>query len=65
MLHLTASNLVLAGEIRREDADAAMADCQAKRQRLIEPMRQEEIEHCIKQKRGDRDYCERFNRDYG
>ena len=62
---LAAVNPAVAGEIRREDAAAAMEECQAERQRRIEPLRQQEIQRCVDQRRGDREYCERFNRDFG
>jgi hypothetical protein len=54
-----------AGEIARDNLDAAMAECQAERQQHIEPLRQEEIQRCVDSRRGDRAYCERFNRDFG
>ena len=56
---------IQAGEIAREEFDDVMAQCQAERQRNIEPLRQEEIERCIDAGRGDREYCQRFNRDFG
>ena len=65
VLQMVAANLAFAGEIRREDADAAMGECESERQRRIEPLRQEEIDRCVEQRRGDREYCERFNRDFG
>ena len=65
VFQMIAASLSVAGEIRREDAEAVMAECQAERQRRIEPMRQEEITRCIEQRRGQRDYCERVNQDYG
>lgn len=56
---------IQAGEIAREDFDDVMSQCQEQRQRNIEPLRQQEIERCIDAGRGDREYCERFNRDFG
>jgi hypothetical protein len=62
---LTLNVAVQAGEIKRSEFDAAMAECQSERQRNIEPLRQQEIERCVDGRRGDREYCERFNRDFG
>ncbi len=62
---LVAAAPATAEEVRRDQQEALMATCQADRQREIEPLRQEAIERCISDGRGDRDYCTRFNRNYG
>lgn len=54
-----------AGEVTREGAEALMTECQEERQRNIEPLRQQAIEDCISNGRGDREFCERFNRNFG
>ncbi len=62
---LVAATQAPAEEISRDQQEALMATCQADRQREIEPLRQEAIEKCISDGRGDREYCTRFNRNYG
>ena len=59
------SGAVQGREITRDQLDKALAECQAERQRQLEPLRQEEIERCLESRRGDRAYCERYNRDFG
>lgn len=65
LLLTTVSMTATAEEIHRDQMEALMATCQADRQLNIEPLRQEAIENCIDGGRGDREYCERFNRNYG
>lgn len=54
-----------AEEIHRDQAEALMAQCQEERQAHIAPLRDEAIELCVTEGRGDREYCERYNRDFG
>ena len=62
---LLLSGRAYAEDIARGDVDALMAECQTQRQANIAPLREEAIEHCIENRRNDREYCERYNRNYG
>ncbi len=65
LLTLSLAPATIAEEIQRDEMDALMARCQSERQANIEPLRQEAIEDCIERGRGDREFCERYNRDFG
>ncbi len=54
-----------AREISREEAIDLMEDCQEKREEKIAPLREEAIQACISDDRGDREYCERYNSTFG
>jgi hypothetical protein len=65
ILLLGFTSSAFADEISRADVDQLMAECQEQRQLHIAPLREEAIQRCIDGKRGDQEYCERFNRNYG
>ena len=62
---ITLSGITAAREITREDALKLPDECQLQREQNIAPMRAQAIEDCVTNKRGDREYCERYNRTYG
>jgi hypothetical protein len=62
---LTFSGLVFPEEITREAVPELMQECQKQREENIAPLREEAIEDCVTNRRGDREYCERFNRTFG
>jgi hypothetical protein len=56
----------LAEEITRDDLPELMEECQRQREENIAPLREHAIENCVtNQRRGDREYCESFNRTFG
>ena len=59
------SGLVFAEDISRDGALKLMDECQQQREENIAPQREQAIEDCITRGRGDREYCERFNRTFG
>jgi hypothetical protein len=59
------SGLAAAREITREGAPELMEECQRQRQENIAPLREQAIEDCVSNRRGDREYCEHFNRTFG
>ena len=62
---LVFSGFSYAEEITRQGAEQLLQECQHQRQQQIAPLKQQEIEGCINNGRGDREYCERYNRDFG
>ena len=52
-------------EISKEEAKELMVDCQDKREEKIAPLREETIQDCVADGRGDRAYCERYNATFG
>ena len=56
---------VFGEEIPREQMEPLMEECQRQRQEHIAPLREEAIEHCVTDRRQDRETCERRNRNYG
>lgn len=56
---------LIAAEITREQAVDLMTECQAQRQQEIAPLKAQAIDDCINVKRKDKDYCERFNENFG
>jgi hypothetical protein len=66
LLSLLLSNPgVQAGEITRQQAGSLMQTCQSQRHENIAPLKAKEIEDCVTRQGKQRDYCERFNRNYG
>ena len=65
ILQLGFAGFGFAEEISRDGVDQLMVECQQQRQLHIAPLREEAIQRCIDGKRGDQEYCERFNRNYG
>ncbi len=64
-LFLLLQSAVYSAEINRSQAEELLQQCQAQRQENIAPLKQEVIEDCVTRQHRDRDYCERFNRNYG
>ncbi len=67
---LVAAALLLPGtlygeSISRDDLPGMSAECERQRQEQIAPLREEAIQECVDVKRGDREFCERYNRDFG
>jgi hypothetical protein len=62
---LVFSGLGYAEEITREGAEQLLQECQHQRQQHIAPFKEQAIEDCIDKGRGDREYCERYNRNFG
>lgn len=56
---------VFSEEITREGAQALLEECQRQREENIAPLREQAIEHCVENRRQDRETCERRNRNYG
>ncbi len=54
-----------AREISWEEAMDLMKECQEQREENIAPLREEAIQECISERRGDREYCERYNSSFG
>ena len=54
-----------AREISREEAIELMKDCQEQREKKIAPLREEAIQDCVADDRGNREYCERYNSTFG
>jgi hypothetical protein len=54
-----------AEEITRQEAEALMSECQSQRQQHIAPQKEKAIDDCINKQRRDKEYCERFNRNFG
>ena len=54
-----------AEDITREQAGEMMKECRVLREQKIAPLKEKVIEDCINKRRRDRDYCERFHKDYG
>ena len=54
-----------AEEISREEALGLMQECQQQREENIAPLREDAIQDCVAKGRGDREYCERYNRSFG
>ncbi|QFU75692.1 hypothetical protein EY643_08505 [Halioglobus maricola] len=65
MLFVFPLELAFAEEVTREEGLALMDECQRQREENIAPLREQEIENCVDQQGKDRDYCERYNRDFG
>jgi hypothetical protein len=63
-VYLLLHGAAYAAEISRAQAEELLQQCQAQRQENIAPLKQEAIEDCVTKSR-DRDYCERFNSNYG
>lgn len=59
------SGLGSAEEITREGLEQLLQECQHQRQKNIAPLKEQAIEDCINKGRGDREYCERYNRNFG
>ena len=59
------SGLGYAEEITREGAEQLLQECQYQRQRNIAPLKDQAIEDCVNKRSGDREYCERYNRNFG
>jgi len=53
-----------AEEITRDGVEQLLQECQHQRQQHIAPLKEQAIEDCVNQ-RGDREFCERFNRNFG
>lgn len=64
-LSLLVAGASIAEEVHADQVEDLLAQCQAERQARIEPLRQEAIQSCVSDGRGELDYCERFYRDYG
>ena len=64
-LFLSMSVTSAAREISREEAIRLMEDCQEQREEKIAPLREEAIQDCVADDRGDREYCERYNSTFG
>jgi hypothetical protein len=62
---LVFSGLGYAEEITRAGAEQLLQQCQNQRQQHIAPLKEQEIENCINKGRGDREYCERYNKSFG
>lgn len=56
---------VMANEITRQAAADMMLECQSEREENIAPHKEKAIDDCIDKGRGDRAYCEKYNRNYG
>ncbi len=54
-----------AEEVTRQGAQEMMLECHSERAKNIAPLKDKAIEDCIDAGRGDRAYCERYNRNYG
>jgi hypothetical protein len=59
------SGFSTAEEISRDDALELMEECERQREEKIAPLRDQAIEDCVTNRRGDREHCERFNRTFG
>jgi hypothetical protein len=59
------SGHLLAEDVTRQEAQEMMLECQSERELNIAPLKDKAIKDCIDGGRGDRDYCERYNRNYG
>ena len=59
------SGFAAAEKVSQADAAQLMQDCKSQRQEQIAPLKKQEIEQCISKGRGDREYCERYNRNFG
>ncbi len=55
----------LAADITRPEAEALLLECQNQRQQHLVLGKEKAIDDCINIQHRDRDYCERFNADYG
>ena len=55
----------IAEDITRQRAEELLQECQSERARNIAPLREQAIDECINKKQKDRDYCERYYRNYG
>ncbi len=62
---LSMSATSYARDISREEAKQLMVDCHGQREEKIAPLREEAIEDCVAARRGDREYCERYNATFG
>ncbi len=62
---LAISAASVAREISREEAVELMEDCQEQRENKIAPLREQAIQDCLADDRGNRDYCERYNSTFG
>lgn len=54
-----------AEDITRQQAEALMLECQSQRQQNIQPHKEKAIDDCINKQRRDKDYCERYFRNFG
>jgi hypothetical protein len=59
------SGFSFAGEVNREGAVELLEECQRQRQINIAPLREQAIEDCVINRRRDREFCERHNRNFG
>ena len=57
--------IAAAQDIARDEVSALYAECDRQRQEKLAPLKAQEIEDCVDAGRGDRAYCERYNRDFG
>ncbi len=55
----------LCEDITRPQAIELMEECRTQRQLNIEPLRKQAIDDCISKQLRDREYCERFQRNFG
>lgn len=59
------STTSIAREVSKVEAKDLMVDCQDQREEKIAPLREEAIQRCVADDRGDRAYCERYNATFG
>ncbi len=59
------SGLAVAQTITRAQAAQIMAQCQAERQKMLEPVRAEEVERCLARRMHSREECERRATTFG